>query len=104
MGKSIKPKKHEVTWEDAHSPGATVVFSVDDVVGLDDVHTPLQVVTIGWVLRDDEKGITLANEYCGDGDYRGLTFVLRKNIISVHPLSTSRPKKKAPKEPIVVQE
>lgn len=96
MEKSIrlkKPKKKEVVWLDAHSPPATQVFNISDDAEMDAVHGPAVITTVGWILRDDDKGITIANEYCGDGDYRGVTFILRINIVDVLPLTTGRSKK-----------
>ncbi len=93
MAKSTKVKKQEITWLDAHSPLATVVYNIEDEASLKEVHSPLMVTTMGWILKDDEEGITLANEYCGDGDYRGLTFVLRRLIVEVKPITTGRKKK-----------
>ncbi len=102
MAKSTKVRKVEVTWLDAHSPRATDVFNIDDITALDEIHSPLEVTTIGWVLRDNDKGITLANEDCGDGDYRGLTFILRILIVEVKSVATVRAKKvKKAEEPRV---
>jgi hypothetical protein len=65
-----------VQWNDAHATSDPVT-----VADLD--HDPLLVTTAGWLLRDDEKGITLANEryVVGGVEYfRGKTFIPRGMI------------------------
>lgn len=59
-------------WHDAHSPAATEIVNV---ANLADMHGTLLITTIGWELRNDDTGVTLASEFCGDGDFRGVTFV-----------------------------
>ena len=47
-------------------------------------HKPLVIKTLGYLLLDDEVGVSLANEYYDeDGTYRGRTFVHRPMVISV---------------------
>jgi hypothetical protein len=87
-----KPSLSAVIWNDAHSPGATEVVGVDQ---LDKIHAPLIMTTVGWILRDDHFGVTIAGVYCGDGDYRNVTFIPRVLIVDTQKLS--KPKKKAPK-------
>lgn len=76
-----------LTWLDAHSPNATTAVSVDEV---DKIHAPITITTIGWVLRDDVNGVTIASEHCGDGDYRNCTFVLRSLVMEMKPVRTPR--------------
>lgn len=67
-----------VVWNDASG-------SAEDPVTLDsvhEVHKPMQVTTLGWVLKDDDIGITLVNEFYS-GVYRGRTTILRGMIVSV---------------------
>jgi hypothetical protein len=78
-----------VVWDDAQSSGIAPV-SADDVP-----HRPSVMQTVGWVLRDDPAGISVANERCmdvGEEYYRGNTFILRVLIKSVTPLNVSRPR------------
>jgi hypothetical protein len=89
-----KPTLGIVEWNDAHSPGATEVVSLDQ---LDKVHNPLIMSTAGWILRDDHYGVTIAGESCGDGDYRNATFIPRVLIIDIRPLKQPK-KKKGPKK------
>lgn len=62
-------------------------------------HKPAIIHTLGYLLRDDEVGISIANEfYDEDATYRGRTFIPRAMIISVHPhsLTKKRTKKARP--------
>lgn len=34
-------------------------------------HTPLKMRTLGWLLRDDDVGVTVANESTEDKEWRG---------------------------------
>lgn len=77
------------TWNDAHVE-ADVPISLENV---GDTHRPTVVTTIGWVLRHDDVGISLANEYY-DECYRGRTFIYAPMIISVVPYNLSKPRKK----------
>src|SRR5687767_7198376 len=104
MGSAIVAKRTPVTgpahpplviavWEDAHTSGIELV-TVDSVK---DNHHPEVMQTVGWLIRDDEKGISIANERCtdnGEDYYRGHTFILRSLIRSVTPFTLSRPRKK----------
>lgn len=75
-------------WDDAHSPDATA--SINTSGSLEHIHKPLAITTAGWILRDDADGVTIANESCGDGDYRGLTFIPRSLVRSLTPLAKRR--------------
>jgi hypothetical protein len=54
-------------------------------------HEPEKVTTIGWLLKDDEIGVQLANEFYDDS-YRGRTFIPRAMVRSVthHVLAKPR--------------
>ena len=87
-----------VEWNDA------VVFA-DSPVTLADVstqHRPEVVHTLGWVLRDDETGISLANEFYDD-TYRGRSFIPRVMIRAVTAYALSKPRTKKPRETIAVE-
>ena len=78
-----------VVWNDAST-------TPDEPITLEDVgsvHYPVVVHTLGWILRDDEVGITLVNEFY-EGTYRGRTFIPRGMIVSVTPFRLTRMKKK----------
>lgn len=79
-----------VVWDDAHGSAHREVTE-DDMP-----HRPLVMQTIGWLLRQDELGISIANEYCSDAEsacYRGHTFVPIGLIRSVTPFTLSTPRK-----------
>lgn len=64
----------------------------DVPVTLEDVgqsHKPEIIHTLGWILRDDEAGISLANEFYDD-TYRGRTFIPRAMIKTVIPYNLSK--------------
>ena len=58
-------------------------------------HRPIECLSHGWVVQDDEEGIQLANEYSPNGTYRHTAFIPRLMIKSVIPynLTRKRPKK-----------
>ena len=70
----------EIEWLDAWADSVTAV-TVQDI---QDSHKPERIVTRGWLLRQDEIGVSIANEICGDGSFRGRTFV----PASMHPIVT----------------
>ena len=75
-----KPKFGFVHWLDAHSLGSTDLVVADD---LRELHGSVPILTAGWILRDDEIGVSLCSEYCGGMDYRNSTFVPRAMVVSV---------------------
>jgi hypothetical protein len=82
-----------VVWDDAYGGAHTPTAEADMAAG----HTPLVVQTIGWLLRDDDKGISLFNErYDDEGTtlWRGRSFIPRGMIRSVTPFNLSRPRRK----------
>jgi hypothetical protein len=83
-----------VTWNDAW-------IDANDPVNLADVaasHKPKVIKTLGYVLLQNETGISLANEYYADEDvYRGRTFVFGPMIISVEPYKLTKQRRKREK-------
>ena len=77
-----------VEWDDAWTDEQTV--TLEDVRAS---HKPMVVTTIGWLLLEDEVGVSLANEFYG-GTYRGRTFILRSMVKSVTPYVLTKPRKK----------
>ena len=78
------------TWGDAWSdPTGTVTIKE-----VRDRHKPEIVHTIGWLLLADEEGVSLVNEYCEDGDYRGRTFIPAAMVRSLSYYSLSQPRKR----------
>lgn len=76
-----------VTWNDANTGNEDVVTPEN----VEAYHKPTVVYTLGWLLRDDVKGVTIVNEYY-DEFYRGRTFIYRPMIISVTPFNLSKPR------------
>ena len=73
-----------VVWDDAWTDEQSV--TIEDVRAS---HKPVVVTTIGWLLLDDEVGVSIANEFYG-GTYRGRTFILRSMVKSVTPFKLAR--------------
>lgn len=83
-----------VVWKDANTGN-------DDVVTKDNVdqfHKPTIVSTLGWLLKNDDEGITLVNEFYEDC-FRGRTFIFKPMIVSVTPFNLVKPRKAKPKSP-----
>ena len=72
------------TWLDAHGTGVGALRDHELP------HEALRIHTVGWLLRDDDKGVSLAAEECEDGAWRGVTFVPRVLIETVKPVRKVR--------------
>lgn len=77
-----------VQWEDAHGAGNTQ-YELSEIP-----HAPVVPTTYGLLLREDEAGITLANEHYDDMSqtttFRGITFIPRKMILNVEVIKGVR--------------
>lgn len=75
-----KPQKAEVTWEDAHGSDGTISSHEVD-------HTPYVYTTLGYLVRSDEIGVSVAHEIGEDGRFRQVTFIPRKMVLkeTVYP-------------------
>ena len=97
----VEPHLGVVVWYDAKGDSLKQLT-------LDDVHLfhmPTVMQTLGWIMKDDEKGVTIANERCldvGDETYRSPTFIPRVLVRSVTPFKLSSPpkRKKNAKSPV----
>lgn len=81
-----------VVWDDAHGSATDNVTIAD----IGHAHRALVMTTIGWLLREDEDGVSIANERCmeeGKEVYRGHTFVPRSLIRSCTPFKLSLPRR-----------
>lgn len=81
-----------VVWDDAHAD-ASEALSLDDVAVK---HRAATFQTVGWLLRNDELGVSVANERCldqGDEVYRGRTFVPKSLVRSITPVVKPRKKR-----------
>jgi hypothetical protein len=77
-----------VRWNDAHSPTDTDII---DSANIDDkLHKPITIYTVGWLLKDDLRGVSIGSEWCEDDDYRSTTFIPRALVVSITRLSKSR--------------
>lgn len=77
-----------VTWHDAWINETPV--TVEDVAAS---HKPEVIRTLGWLLRDDDTGVSLANEHYA-GTYRGRTFIPRGMVVSVVRYTLTKPRTK----------
>lgn len=85
-----KPPLVALTWLDAHG-SATDQYEIHELP-----HKALEIVTYGLLLRDDEAGVSIANEYCGGGVYRGVTFVPHSLVVEIKPVKRPRKPKAVP--------
>ncbi len=69
-----------VRWRDAHGGGDV------DLSNLEESHAPVMVTTFGLLLRDDDRGVSVANERVSSG-WRGHTFIPRPLVESVWVVS-----------------
>jgi hypothetical protein len=70
-----------VVWDDAHiDQGASM--SADEIT----VTQPIEMITYGLLVREDDRLVGVAAELCGDGTYRGVTFVPRSLVTRIVPL------------------
>lgn len=83
-----------VEWGDAWTNELGV--TVEDVGAS---HKEMTVHTLGWLLKDDPKGVSLANEYFDD-QYRGRTFIPRAMVRGVTPYRLAKPAVKREKKPV----
>jgi hypothetical protein len=86
-----------VKWEDAFVSGTESIKVSDAHLR----HRPSLQETAGWLLIDDEVGVSIANERCldeGDEEYRGRTFIPRSLVKSVTPVNLTKPRKPKPKD------
>lgn len=82
----------ELIWLDAWAD----TDSFSSAHGISLTHKPMVVKTLGWLIKDDEIGVSVANERSMDNDtetFRGRTFVPRAMIQSITPFNLSRPRK-----------
>lgn len=98
---TIKRQIVVVAWEDAWK-AATADITEDNI---DAWHGAVPTQTIGWVVKHDNKGITIANERsvnsAGKEEWRGATFIPAKMILSINPFNLTSPRKKHETPPTV---
>lgn len=70
--------------------------------GIVATHAPLPVETLGWLIQDDDVGISVANEQStsdGQAVFRGRTFIPRKMVESVSNFNLTKPRTRKHVEP-----
>lgn len=70
--------------------------------GIQSTHEPMPVETVGWLIQDDEVGVSLANERStqdGHDVFRGRTFIPRAMVRSVLPFNLTKLRTKRTKQP-----
>ena len=93
MGRKISgPPFCIVLWDDAW--GAKV-----DEVSLElahEAHRPTPMETAGWLIHEDEKGVSVCNERYSElkKDYRGRTFIPASMIIEIQFINLTKPRKR----------
>jgi hypothetical protein len=82
---------YAVRWGDAHgSDGTLMAHEVD--------HKPYIYTTVGFLVKTDEVGTSIAFERTEDGKYRETSFIPRAIILEEFSLGQlKKPKKKKPK-------
>ena len=84
-----------VRWRDPWSDAVTSVTLKD----VHETHKPELIVTAGWLLLQDEEGVSLACEYCADGSFRGRSFIIASLISSIECVSLVPPRHRKPRTP-----
>ncbi len=82
-----------VVWDDAHGYD-------DETIPEDVKHAPRRCISVGWLMKSDEKGVSIAGEWSPtEHNYRTHTFIFRPMVIEEIVAQFSRKhngKKKTP--------
>lgn len=80
-------------WADAHgSDGTLAAHEID--------HKPYVYTTVGYLVKTDTIGVSIASELGEDGKYRDITFVPRAIVLEEFSLGPLRkPRKKRERHP-----
>lgn len=71
-----------VRWTDAHA-GGHEQYEMASVP-----HSPCIIETVGWLLRDDAAGVSVASEFLPEtSNYRSYTFVPRGMVLETIPIT-----------------
>lgn len=82
-------------WEDAH-------WNSDEFESDRIVHRPVNYVSVGILLKDDDTGMSLSTDICEVGTFRGINFVPAKMIVrrwKVGRLAPEGPRKRRVSKP-----
>lgn len=80
-------------WDDAWAESTDAVFQND----AHEKHMPTVMDTRGWLVYEDEKGVSIFNERCldkGENYYRSRTFIPRTLIRSITEVKLTPPRRK----------
>ena len=86
----MKPILAVCVWDDAH--GSSVMFDNNDVE-----HKPYRFSSIGFLVRSDSVGVSLAGEIGEDGRFRDHVFIPRAMVVEewvIGPLKRPRLKRR----------
>lgn len=78
-----------VTWTDAHG-NSFAVYEPHEIP-----HSPAIVKTYGILLKEDEAGVSVANELFEAGGFRGVTFIPRGMIRELSDVCKKRQRRLA---------
>lgn len=81
-----------VTWRDPHGTGKTSCLYEHELP-----HSCVLITTYGWLMRKDEKGVSLVGEIIGDASMRDYTFVPTELIDKIEEIPLRKEQKKARK-------
>lgn len=73
-----------VRWNDAHASAGDLI----DAETIAAAHRPSVVTTIGWLMRDDDAGVSLCVESTDFG-FRGHTFIPRSCVLSTRMIRSA---------------
>ena len=87
-----------VEWTDAFGEGTLQWWEGQDIE-----HAPLIVKSVGYLMREDDVGVTIWQDMCKEdgSSYRGKTFIPRgmiKDIIPLYPKKVRKRKNPQPSE------
>ena len=82
-----------VTWTDAHG-NAFAIYEAHELP-----HAPAIVRTYGVLLREDDAGVSIANEVFEGGNFRGVTFIPKGMIRELTDIGHKPRKRKVSETP-----
>ena len=74
-----------VTWRDPHGTGKASCLYEHELP-----HSTVQISTYGWLMREDDKGVSVVGEIIADGSMRDYTFVPKELIDSIEDIHINR--------------
>lgn len=85
-----------VTWRDPHGTGKTSCLFEHELP-----HSCILITTYGWLMRQDDKGVSLVGEIIGDASMRDYTFVPAELIDTIENIPLRDERKHTRKPPLV---